>query len=69
MLGRAPVATLALRAVKGVGALISDFFGVSVTCLLLRLLVNPEVVEDSRVLAVLGEGFVILFRREAVTKG
>lgn len=55
------------RAVRGVGALIMDFFGVSVT-LLLRLLVKLAV-EDSNVLVLPGVGLVILCRRPAATKG
>ena len=56
MLGTVPVVRVE-RAVRGVGALIMDFFGVSVT-LVLRLLV--KLVEDSSPLPVLGVGLVIL---------
>lgn len=64
VLGTTPAATRADRAVKGVGALICDFFGVSITCLL-RLL-NEE--DDKRAFAALGDG-VIFVRRLAVMKG
>lgn len=39
-MGTAPEMTRLVRAVNGVGALINDFFGVSVTVLLLLLLVK-----------------------------
>ena len=55
----------ALLAVRGVGALIWDFLGVSVSCLLLRKLVA----DVSIVLAVLGEGLVIFVRFPAEMKG
>ena len=40
VVGTAPEVTRLVRAVSGVGALIKDFFGVSVMDLLLRLLVK-----------------------------
>lgn len=63
MLGTAVVRVL--RAVKGVGALIKDFFGVSVTCLLLRKLVA----DVSMAFAVLGDGLVIFVRFPAEMNG
>ena len=56
-----------LRAVSGVGALISDFFGVSVT-LVLRLPRFDEA-DCNSALAVLGVGLVTLDRRPAVMYG
>lgn len=52
------------RAVSGVGALIIDFFGVSVTCLLPR-----PVVDERRAFAVPGAGLESFARLPAVTKG
>jgi len=52
-----------VRAVRGVGALICDFFGVSVTCL--ALLVRLE--DDISVFA--GDGLMTLARRLPVMKG
>ena len=70
MLGIAPVATRVLRAVSGVGALIKDFFGVSMRCLLLRLPVKLEVVDCNKERAVLlGVAGVGLGRLPAVMKG
>jgi len=59
--GTTPVETRLLRAVSGVGALIKDFFGVSVKILLVRLLVKlvDEVNND---FAVFGEGLVAFER-------
>ena len=54
----------ALRAVSGVGALMRDFFGVSVT-LVLRL-PRLEDADCSRVLAVLGVGLGAFERRPAM---
>ena len=61
--GTAFVVVRDVRAVRGVGALICDFFGVSVTCLV-RL---EKLVDDSNALA--GEGLMTLVRRPPVTKG
>lgn len=63
VVGTALVVVLEVRAVRGVGALICDFFGVSVTCLL-RLLERLD--EDSKVFP--GEGLTSLARLP-VTKG
>lgn len=67
VLGTVPLVR-ADRAVSGVGALIMDFLGVSVTCLLLRLLAK-FVVDDRRAFAVPGVGLVIFARRLAVMNG
>lgn len=69
VVGPTPDVTRLLRAVKGVGALISDFFGVSVILLLARLLVklveedNIDLEEEG------GGGLAILGRFPAVTYG
>lgn len=54
-----------VRAVKGVGALICDFFGVSVT-LETRELVRLD--DDKRAFAMAGEGLATLERRPALRK-
>lgn len=55
-----------VRAVRGVGALIIDFFGVSVTLLVREAKFEVEV---SNAFAVPGVGLAILARRPAVMKG
>lgn len=62
--GAAFVITREVRAVRGVGALICDFFGVSVTCLA-RLLERLE--DDNNAFA--GEAPMVLVRRPPVTNG
>ena len=61
VVGTALVVVLEVRAVSGVGALICDFFGVSITCLL-RLLERLDKVFP-------GEGLITLARLLPVTKG
>ena len=55
---------LEVRAVRGVGALICDFFGVSIICLL-RLVERLD--EDSNIFP--GEGLTTLGRLPPATKG
>ena len=59
--GTAFVVVRDVRAVRGVGALICDFFGVSVACFRLE-----KLADDSSALA--GEGLTTLVRRPPVTK-
>jgi len=63
-----PFATVVreLRAVNGVGALICDFFGVSVT--LLDREIPERLDDDSIAFAVAGDGVVTLLRRPALRK-
>ena len=58
-----------VRAVRGVGALIRDFFGVSVRFLLPRLPVKPEDVDPRSDLEELGRGLVTFARFPADIKG
>lgn len=64
VVGTALVVVLEARAVRGVGALICDFFGVSITCLL-RLVERLD--EDSKIFP--GEELTTLTRLLPVTKG
>ena len=65
-----PLVTREVRAVRGVGALMSDFFGVSGTALLFRLLESPVEDEPRKALDALGEGLVTFGRDlEPVTNG
>ena len=57
-----PLVTRVVRAVSGVGALIKDFFGVSGTTLLLRLLEKAVDDEPKNAFAVLGAGLATFAR-------
>jgi len=59
------VSVRVVRAVRGVGALICDFFGVSVTLETREL---ERLDDDSKAFAVAGEGLVTLPRRPALRK-